>query len=123
MNAEFEGSGRKRSLIEVLSRSLLGGIEKKIMKSLVVIEGTAGKIRALQLYGITAAPACSFPCVPPPKLLVTFLLNFGICHWVPGALSPDVKRPGREADDSPPTSAEVKKIWIYTSTPPYAFMA
>jgi hypothetical protein len=25
--------------------------------------------------------------------------------------------PGREADHSPPTSAEIKKIWIYTSTP------
>jgi hypothetical protein len=24
---------------------------------------------------------------------------------------------------SPPTSAEVKKIWIYTFTPPYALMA
>jgi hypothetical protein len=34
-----------------------------------------------------------------------------------------VKRPGREADHSPPTSAEVKNTWIYTSTPPYAFMA
>jgi hypothetical protein len=32
-------------------------------------------------------------------------------------------RPGREADHSSPTSAEVKKMWIYTSTPPYAFMA
>jgi hypothetical protein len=31
--------------------------------------------------------------------------------------------PGREADHSPPDSAEVKKLWIYTSTPPYAFMA
>jgi hypothetical protein len=38
-------------------------------------------------------------------------------------LVPGVKRPGREADDSPTTSAEVKKKWIYTSTPPYAFMA
>jgi hypothetical protein len=27
-----------------------------------------------------------------------------------------------EADYSLPTSAEVKKKWIYTSTPPYAFM-
>jgi hypothetical protein len=35
---------------------------------------------------------------------------------------PGVKRPRREADHSPPTSAEVKKIWIYISTPPYAFM-
>jgi hypothetical protein len=30
---------------------------------------------------------------------------------------------GCEVDHSPPTSAEVKKMWIYTSTPPYAFMA
>jgi hypothetical protein len=43
-------------------------------------------------------------------------------QWVPGAPSPGVKQPGREADHSPPASAEVKKMWIYTSTPPYAFM-
>jgi hypothetical protein len=36
-------------------------------------------------------------------------------YW--GALSPGVKRPGHEADHSPPTSAEVKKMWIYTSIP------
>jgi hypothetical protein len=34
-----------------------------------------------------------------------------------------VKRTGREADNSPPTSADVKKTWIYTCTPPYVFMA
>jgi hypothetical protein len=44
-------------------------------------------------------------------------------QWVPGALSPGVKRPGREADHSPPTTTEIKKTWIYTSTLPYAFMA
>jgi hypothetical protein len=46
-------------------------------------------------------------------------------QWVPGggAISLGVKRPGREADHSPPASAEVKKMWIYTTTPPYAFMA
>jgi hypothetical protein len=42
---------------------------------------------------------------------------------VPEALSPRVKRPGREADHSPPVGAEVKKMWIYSFTPPYAFMA
>jgi hypothetical protein len=31
--------------------------------------------------------------------------------------SPVLKLPGREADHSSPTSAEVKKMWIYTSTP------
>jgi hypothetical protein len=37
-------------------------------------------------------------------------------QWVPGAPSPGVKRPGREIDHSPPTSAGVKKIWIYFSS-------
>jgi hypothetical protein len=41
----------------------------------------------------------------------------------PGALSPGVKRQGRDANHTPATSAKVKKMWIYTSTPPYAFMA
>jgi hypothetical protein len=40
-----------------------------------------------------------------------------------GDLSPDVKRRGREADCSPPIDAEFENIWIYTSTPLYAFMA
>jgi hypothetical protein len=43
-------------------------------------------------------------------------------RWVPGALSPGVKRQRREAEHSAPAIAEVKKMWIYTSTPPYAFM-
>jgi hypothetical protein len=38
-------------------------------------------------------------------------------QWVPGALSLGLKRQGREADHSPPTSAKVKTMWIYTSTP------
>jgi hypothetical protein len=37
---------------------------------------------------------------------------------VPGALSLVVKRPEREADHSPPSSAEVKNAWSYISTPP-----
>jgi hypothetical protein len=39
-------------------------------------------------------------------------------QWVPGALSLGVKWPGREADHSPPSSAEVKNAWSYTSTLP-----
>jgi len=30
-------------------------------------------------------------------------------QWIRGALSSGVKRPGREADHSPPSSAEVKE--------------
>jgi hypothetical protein len=36
---------------------------------------------------------------------------------------PGVKRSGREADHSPPYSAEVKNAWSYTSIPKYVFMA
>jgi hypothetical protein len=43
-------------------------------------------------------------------------------HCVPGASSPKVKPPGREADHSPPTNPEVKGTWVYTATPPYIFM-
>jgi hypothetical protein len=39
-------------------------------------------------------------------------------QWVPRTLSPRVKRPGREADHSPPTSAEVKKnMDLYIHSP------
>jgi hypothetical protein len=41
----------------------------------------------------------------------------------PDRLFPGVKQPGRETDHSPPTSDEVKETYIYTSTPPYVFMA
>jgi len=34
-------------------------------------------------------------------------------QWVRG-----VKRPGREADHSPPSTAKLKNVWRYTSTPP-----
>jgi hypothetical protein len=44
-------------------------------------------------------------------------------QWVSGIIFLQVKRLGREADHSPPTSAEVKKMWIYTPIPTYAFMA
>jgi len=40
-----------------------------------------------------------------------------------GALTPGLKRPGREANHSPPSNAEVKNKWSYTSTPTYVFMA
>jgi hypothetical protein len=34
-------------------------------------------------------------------------------QWVSGAFSPGVKRPGREADHSPPCDAELKKGGVY----------
>jgi hypothetical protein len=40
-------------------------------------------------------------------------------YWGP---FPRLKRPGREADHSLPSSVEVKNAWSYTSTPQYVFM-
>jgi hypothetical protein len=45
------------------------------------------------------------------------------CQMHRGALSPRVYRQGREADHSPTTSAEVKKMWMYASIPQYVYMA
>jgi hypothetical protein len=41
----------------------------------------------------------------------------------PGALSPKVKLQEYKARHSTPSSVEVKKMWIYTSTLAYAFIA
>jgi hypothetical protein len=41
---------------------------------------------------------------------------------MPEVPSLGVKMPGREADHSPPSSAEVKNVWSYNSTPPFFFM-
>jgi hypothetical protein len=38
------------------------------------------------------------------------------------ALSAGVRRLQREADHSLPTGAEIKKMWIYTFTPPCVFV-
>jgi hypothetical protein len=44
-------------------------------------------------------------------------------QWLPGALSPEVKGPGREADNLSPSNAEVKNTWSCAFTPSYVFMA
>jgi hypothetical protein len=63
---------------------------------------------------IFCSPRCPDRLRGPPNLL---------SNGYRGLFLLGVKQRGREADHSPPASAEVKKMWIYTSTPPYAFMA
>jgi hypothetical protein len=57
--------------------------------------------------------------VPSPGRVKKFLFSTSSRT----TLSPGIKRPGREADHSPLTSAEVKKRWVYTPPPTYSFMA
>jgi hypothetical protein len=59
-------------------------------------------------FGSRIVPTSSSPALGPTQPPI---------EWVPGTVSSGVKRPGREADHSAPASAEVKKMWIYTSTP------
>jgi hypothetical protein len=59
---------------------------------------------------ITASKTALGPTQPPDQ-------------WKTGALSLGVKLPGREADHSPPSCAEVKDAWSYISTPQYVFTA
>jgi hypothetical protein len=44
-------------------------------------------------------------------------------QWVTGVLSLGIKWPGREADHSLPSNAELKNVWSYTSTPQHLFVA
>jgi hypothetical protein len=44
-------------------------------------------------------------------------------QWVPGALSPRVRRPGCETAHSLPSSAEVKNVWSYSFIFPFVFVA
>jgi hypothetical protein len=45
-------------------------------------------------------------------------------QWVPGALPLIVKRPGPEADHSPPSSAEIKEwVELYLHSPQYVLLA
>jgi len=63
--------------------------------------------------------------------LVLAVLNIRVLSWLrkagtnaarcplgTGGSFPVVKRPGREADNSPPSSAEVNNGWSCTSSPP-----
>jgi hypothetical protein len=55
-------------------------------------------------------------------LLLENIFRFEVLIIIILIISQNQKRV-READHSPPASAKVKKMWIYTSTSPYAFMA
>jgi len=50
------------------------------------------------------------------KFLKVSTCNF--LAWVPDVFFSGVKRPGRQADQSPSSSTEVQNVWSYTSSPP-----
>jgi hypothetical protein len=84
------------------------GLHEVIFQKREFFITTAGRVKNFLL------PTLSRPALGPTQSPV---------NWVLGDLSPGVRWPWHEADHSSPTSAEVKKMWIYTPTPPYVFMA
>jgi hypothetical protein len=66
--------------------------------------------RGLGIFLFTTASVTALGPTQPP------------IQWVVG-FSLGIKRPGREADHLPPSSAEVKNVWSYTFTPQYVFLA
>jgi hypothetical protein len=84
----------------------------------------AGIAQSVWRWAMGWAAQVRFPAVTDYSLILSVQTESGAHPAYPmgaGALSPGVKRPGRETDHSPPSNAEVKR-WSYTSTPPYVIM-
>jgi hypothetical protein len=86
-----------------------GGSVSKAMYVGDRVQFLAGLRKGLFLFIIASTPAVE-PTEPP-------------IQWIPEALSVGVKRTGREADHSPPFSAEDNHAWSYAFTPPHIFTA
>jgi len=69
---------------------------------------TPGRCKDFLLFTTASRPVLG-PTQPP-------------IEWIPGCLSLGVKRPGHEADYTPPSSAKVKSVWHCSSTLPFIFM-
>jgi hypothetical protein len=82
------------------------------MSSKVKVKGKVAPVLFLTLQIRSPPPPTPFKKVKARLILVSSVQR------VPGALSRGVKRLGREADHSPPSSVVVKNFWSNTSTPP-----
>jgi hypothetical protein len=99
--------------------SFLTELKKKLLKRwnrcVEVEKGLHWKVILLSLLYIYNKCALFFKS--PFTYWLTLVFSPPI-QCVPGDFFLGVKRPGRETDHSPPSSAEVKNAWSYTSTPP-----
>jgi hypothetical protein len=90
-------------IITSLSTTRLGSCWSLIFQDFCSLGFESRQELGIFLFTTVSRPALG-PAQPP-------------IQWVPGAPSLGVKWPGREADHSPPSKAEVKNVRIYTSTP------
>jgi len=59
----------------------------------------------------------------PPLPVAACIVAAVVTSHLVFLVSPGVKQPGCEADHSPPSCADIKNRWSYTSTSSYVFMA
>jgi hypothetical protein len=88
---------------------LLLSVKIEIVPYILVVQFPSGAIIGTVLVAIASRPALGST---QPSI-----------QWGPETFTLGVERPGREADHSPPYSAEVKNTWSCTSTPQYVFMS
>jgi hypothetical protein len=69
------------------------------------------------LYCLSYLETLSFPLQYVFPFVFMYLGPTQGYQWVPETINLGVQRLGREADNSPPSSAEVRNAWSYTSTP------
>jgi hypothetical protein len=77
-------------------------------------------LRAGRSRGQSSNPGSIKNCLFPTSSRLVLGATQPPIQWV-SELSPGVKRPGREADYSPQTNADIKKTFICTTAPPYVF--
>jgi hypothetical protein len=85
----------------IIATSIINVTSEIVIREIFCVEIYLNKVLSVENMGLTQPPI----------------------EWVAGALSLRLKWPGREADLSPPSSAKVKNVWSYNSTPQYALMA
>jgi hypothetical protein len=113
------GAGRGSSFLSFLLCLLPLGRGTKIQRRILKTEG---KNETMTVYGLDthgSIPGREKRFLSPPQCphWLTLWVSQRHIHCVPLSLSPEVKRPGREADHSHPSSAEVKSSGVISPLP------
>jgi hypothetical protein len=82
--------------------------QMNVINDKTAVHAHVSSLSSRQGLGIFLFTTASRPALGPAQPI----------QWVPGALSLGIKRPGREADHSPPSCAEVKEwVELYIHSP------
>jgi hypothetical protein len=119
---------QSQSQFVIVGRSVGRSVSQSVCLGFESLIGTPGHILAFERMSLFCVSWCTLPDGWRVCHIMSFVSRRGQgiflftavsrtalgptqppIQWVPGSLSLGVKRPGREADHSPPSSAEVKE--------------